>query len=181
MIIDIIYAIIIILALFKGFRQGLIVAVFSLVAFIIGLAAALKLSAVVASYLGNAVKVSGEWLPIISFAIVFFFVYLLVRWGAKAIEKVVHLTLLGWVNRLGGAVFFLALYTTIYSVLLFFADQTRIIKEETKDKSVTYSFVQPWAPKAINGIGVVIPIFRNMFTDLENFFGKISEDVPSPK
>lgn len=181
MIIDVIYAIIVILAIFKGFRQGLIVAVFSLVAFIIGLAAALKLSSIVASYLGKAVKVSDEWLPIISFAVVFFIVYLLVRWGARVIEKTVNLTPLGWINKLGGAVFFLALYTTIFSVLLFFADQTRLIKDETKEKSVTYSFVQPWGPKAINGLGAVIPIFRNMFTDLEDFFGKISDDIPKPK
>jgi len=181
MIIDIIYAIIIIMALVKGYQRGLIVAVFSLVAFIIGLAAAMKLSAVVASYLGTAVKVSDGWLPILSFAIVFFLVYLLVRWGARAIEKTLRFTMLGWVNRLGGIVFFVALYTTIYSVLIFFADQTKIIKEETKKKSVTYSFVQPWGPKAINGISTIIPIFKNAFSDLENFFGKVSDEIPEPR
>lgn len=181
MIIDAVYAIIIILAITKGYQRGLIVAVFSLVAFVVGLAAALKLSAVVASHLGKAVKISDEWLPIISFAIVFFIVYLLVRWGAKAIEKAVHLTMLGWVNRLGGMIFFLALYTIIFSVLLFFAEQTQVIKKETKNSSVTYSFVQPWGSKVINSMGTIVPIFKNVFSDLENFFSEISDEIPEPK
>ena len=71
MIIDIIVAVILILAIIKGYRQGLIVAFFSLIAFIVGLAAALKLSVVVAGYIGKAVNVSDKWLPIISFAVVF--------------------------------------------------------------------------------------------------------------
>jgi membrane protein required for colicin V production len=56
MILDIIVAVILILALIKGYRQGLIVALFSLVAFVIGLAAAIKLSVVAADYIGKAVK-----------------------------------------------------------------------------------------------------------------------------
>ena len=87
MIIDIIVAIILILAIIKGYRQGLIVALFSFIAFIIGLAAALKLSVVAADYIGKAVKVSDKWLQIISFAVVFLIVVLLVRLGAKFIEK----------------------------------------------------------------------------------------------
>jgi membrane protein required for colicin V production len=39
MILDIIVAVILILAIIKGYRQGLIVALFSLIAFIIGIAA----------------------------------------------------------------------------------------------------------------------------------------------
>ena len=87
MIIDIIVAVILILAIIKGYRQGLIVAFFSLIAFIVGLAAALKLSVVVAGYIGKAVNVSDKWLPIISFAVVFLIVVLLVRIGAKFIQK----------------------------------------------------------------------------------------------
>jgi membrane protein required for colicin V production len=87
MIIDIIVAIILILALIKGLRQGLIVALFSVIAFIIGLAAAMKLSVVVAGYIGKAVNVSDKWLPIISFAVVFLIVVILVRLGAKFIQK----------------------------------------------------------------------------------------------
>jgi membrane protein required for colicin V production len=49
--IDIIYIIILAMAALKGFRQGMVVAAFSFVAFFVGLAAAVKLSAIVAVWL----------------------------------------------------------------------------------------------------------------------------------
>lgn len=180
MIIDLIYALIIIIAVVNGYKRGLIVAVFSFAAMIIGLAAAMKLSAVVASYIGKSVKVYEEWLPVISFAVVFIIVYILIRWGARIIEKTIQFAMLGWLNKLGGIVFCIALYTTIYSVILFYTGQTGIINPETRKKSVTYSFIQPWGPKAINGLGVAIPVFRNIFSDLEKFFGTLSKEIPEP-
>jgi len=177
MILDLILAVIIVLAIIKGFRRGLIVGLFSLIAIVIGLAAAIKLSAVVAGYIGKAVKISDQWLPIISFAVVFFIVVLLVRLGANAIQKMVETVMLGWINRLGGIIFYIAIYTTIFSVLLFYAEQLQIIKPATKEKSVTYFYVQPLGPKAINAIGTVVPVFKDMFKELQDFFGTISQKL----
>jgi len=178
MILDIIVAVILILAIIKGYRQGLIVALFSAIAFIIGLAAAMKLSVVAAGYLGKAVKISDKWLPIISFAVVFLIVVLLVRLGAKLIQKSVEFAMLGWVNRIGGILLYIGLYILIFSILIFYADQMSFIKPETKRESVTYSYIQPWGPKLMEGLGKIIPVFKGMFQDLENFFDNVSKQVP---
>lgn len=178
MIIDIIVAIILILAAIKGFRRGLIVALFSVIAFIVGLAAAIKLSVVVAGYIGKSVNVSEKWLPIVSFAVVFFIVVLLVRLGAKFIQKSVELALLGWVNRLGGILLYCALYILIFSIVLFYAEQLSLIKPETIRQSVTYEYIQPWGPKLMDGLGKIIPVFKGMFQDLEDFFDGVSKQVP---
>jgi len=181
MILDIIVAVILILAIIKGYRQGLIVALFSFIAFFIGLAAALKLSVVVADYLGKSVKVSDKWLPIISFAVVFLIVVLLVRLGARFIQKTVELAMLGWLNRLGGILLYTGLYILIFSILIFYADQLGFIKPETKAESVTYSYIQPWGPKLMDGLGKIIPVFKGMFKDLEDFFDGVSKQVPPAK
>ena len=178
MIIDIIVAIILIFAIIKGYKQGLIVALFSVVAFIVGLAAAMKLSVVVAGYIGKAVNISDKWLPIISFAVVFLIVVLLVRLGAKFIEKSVEFAMLGWVNRLGGILLYAGLYILIFSILLFYAEQLNMIKPETKTGSVTYAYIQPWGPKLMDGLGKIIPVFKGMFEDLEDFFDGVSKQVP---
>ena len=181
MILDIIVVVILLIAILKGYRQGLIVALFSFIAFIIGLAAALKLSAVVADHLGKAVKVSDKWLPILSFAVVFLIVVLLVRLGARFIEKTVQLAMLGWLNRLGGILLYAGLYILIFSILLFYADQLNIIKPETKNQSVTYNYIQPWGPKLMEGLGKIVPVFKGMFQDLEDFFDSVSKRVPPAK
>jgi len=174
MIIDLIFAVLVILAIIQGFRRGLIIAIFSFVAIFIGLAAAIKLSVVVANYLGDTVKVSVKWLPILSFIVVFVFVIILVRLGAKLLQKTAEAFTLGWLNRLGGIIFYLVIYFTIYSIILFYATEARIIQQKTIDASTTYSFIQPWGPKAMNALGAIVPIFKDMFVELENFFERIS-------
>jgi membrane protein required for colicin V production len=175
MLIDFISIALIILSIVKGLRKGLVVAVFSLLAFVIGLAAALKLSAVVAEYMGANTSISERWLPMLAFLIIFFLVALLVRLGARAIETAMRMTMLGWLNRLGGIVFYLLLYFLVYSIILFYATQLHIIKTETIQTSTTYPLIYPMAPIVMDAIGQVVPFFKNTFSDLEGFFDRLSK------
>lgn len=177
MLIDIIFAILVVLAVIKGYQQGLIMGLFSLIAVIIGLAAALKLSTVVAGYIGKTVKIAEEWLPLISFIIVFIIVILLIRLGAKLIEKTIQVAMLGWLNRLGGAILYATIYILVFSVLLFYIEKMQLVQPQTINTSQAYSFVQPWGPKVINGFGSLVPLFGDMFTELEVFFDKIAQNI----
>ena len=178
MLIDIIAAILIVIACIKGYQKGLILALFSILAFIIGLTAALKLSAVVANYLKGSISVSAKWLPFISFIVVFLVTVLLVRWGGKLIEKSFQMVLLGWVNRIGGIILFAVLYLLIMSVFLFYAEKLQLLQPAVIQSSGTYPFLQPWGPKMIDGFGKIIPVFKDMFTELESFFDGLSNKIP---
>ena len=175
MIIDIAFFITMILALFKGLRKGFVLGIFSLLAFIIGLAAALKLSAIVAGYLQTNVVASSKWLPAISFFLVFIVVVLLVGLGARLIKKTIDFAMLGWLDRLGGMVLYIIIYTIIFSIILFFAEKLLVLKPETIAGSVVYKYVVPWGPKVINNLGNIIPIFKDMFAQLESFFESIAK------
>ena len=177
MFVDIIFAVLVVLAIIKGFQRGLIVGLFSLLAIIIGLAAAIKLSTVVAGYIGKAIKISDAWLPVVSFAVVFIIVVLLVRLGANLIQKTAEIAMLGWINRLGGILFYLAIYIVVFSVLLFYAEQIKLLQPETAKESVTYSWVRPLGPKVIDGFAYVVPFFRDMFTDLKSFFEGVAHKI----
>lgn len=177
MLIDIILVVLLILAVIKGYQRGLIVGVFSFLAIIIGLAAAMKLSTVVAGYIGKAIKISDTWLPVISFAVVFILVVLLVRLGANMLQKTVEISMLGWVNRLGGILFYLAIFIIVYSIILFYGEQVKLIQPETIKDSVTYSYIQPWGPKVMDGFATVVPVFKDMFTDLQSFFDGVAKKI----
>jgi membrane protein required for colicin V production len=175
MLLDIILLVLIILAVIKGYQRGLIIGVFSFIAIIIGLAAAMKLSTVVAGYLGNTVNISEQWLPVISFALVFILVVMLIRWGANMLEKTAEVALLGWLNKIGGIVLYLVIYILVYSIILFYAEQVKLLQPATMEQSATYAFIQPWGPRAVNSFGVIIPLFKDMFTDLETFFEGVAQ------
>ena len=177
MLIDIIFFALIIFACIKGLRKGFVVALFSIIAFIVGLAAALKLSAVVATKLSENVNVSGRWLPVISFIIVFLVVVLLVNLGGRLIQKALEAVMLGWLNRVAGVLLFIVLYCIIYSIFLFYAVQLHIIKDVTISASKTYPYLKPIGPKVIDMIGSVIPFFKDIFAQLEHFFGEVSNKI----
>lgn len=178
MLIDIVAVILLVMACIKGYQKGLIIAVFSILAFVIGLAAALKLSAVVAGWLENSVSVSARWLPVLSFALVFLGVVLLVRWGASLVQKSFEAVLLGWANRIGGIILYAALYTIILSIFLFYAEKLQLIKPDTIASSATADFIRPWGPMVIDNFGKVIPLFKDTFTQLEQFFSNVGDNMP---
>jgi membrane protein required for colicin V production len=177
MLIDLIFAVFMVMAIIKGYRKGLIIAIFSMIAFVIGLAAALKLSTAVAAYLKDSISISSRWLPFIAFAVVFFIVVILVRIGGKLIEKALQLVLLGWLNRIGGIIIYVILYIIILSIFLFFAVKLHLIRPSTIASSQTYDFIQPWGPRVIDGFGKIIPLFKDMFSELEGFFTAISNKI----
>ncbi|AWO01222.1 colicin V production protein [Chitinophaga alhagiae] len=177
MAIDVIFAVIMAFAVYRGFTRGLIVAVFSLVAFVLGLAAALKLSAVLAAYLAQS-GMQGRWWPVICFIVIFLAVVILVRLGAAALEKVVQWSMLGWVNRLGGILLYAAVFLVGYSVLLWLANQLYWLSPEVKLQSVTYPYIEHLGPKVMEQMGRILPVFRDVFAELEAFFERAAREMP---
>jgi membrane protein required for colicin V production len=173
MFIDIVFLFLILIACVKGYSKGFIIALFSIVGFIAGLAAALKLSAYAAEKLSGTFNASGKWLPFISFLLVFIVVVVLVNLGAKLIQKSVELVMLGWLNRLGGVLLFALLYSIFFSIFLFYAVQLKILSPQTVQASQVYPVLQPLGPFVINALGSIIPIFKDLFGQLQEFFGKL--------
>jgi membrane protein required for colicin V production len=179
MIIDIAFVIVMMLAIFKGISKGLVLGIFSLLAFIIGLAAALKLSVIVAGWLTDSAGSFAKWLPLISFMIVFIAVVLLINLVARVIKKTMQFAMLGWLDSIGGIVLYVIIYTIIFSIFLFFADKLFLIQPATIHDSKVYQYVAPWGPKVIDNLGKIIPVFKDMFSQLQDFFGSLANKSAS--
>ncbi|MEO7444022.1 MAG: CvpA family protein [Ferruginibacter sp.] len=170
MFIDVVFILLMVWAIIKGLRKGLIVALFSFLAFFVGLAAALKLSTVVAARLGSASGESSRFLPLLSFILVFLAVAFLVSLAGRLLQKTFEVAMLGWANRIGGIIFYILLYSMTFSILLFYISQLHLISAETQSTSIFYGYLQPLAPAVMNALGKIIPFFSNMFTQLQGFF-----------
>jgi membrane protein required for colicin V production len=170
MMIDLIFFVLILIAIIRGYRRGLLIAVFSFLGIVIGLAAAIKLSATVADHLKDSIRVSSRWLPILSFVLVFIGVVILIRWIANIIQAAMDMAMLGWINKIGGAALYIIIFIAAYSVFLFYGTSAHILSPHAVSASATYPFIKPWGPAVINGFGKIIPLFRDMFVELENFF-----------
>lgn len=178
MIIDSILAVLLLIATYKGYQRGLIVGVFSFIAIVVGIAAAMKLSVIAANYLQHYFKWEGAWLPAVSYFLVFIGVVLLIRLVANAMEEGVKVVKLGWVNTLGGILLYWLIFLLAYSVVVFYAVKMGVFNERATTTSVSYSYISPLGPKIIEGFATIFPLFRDMFSELENFFTGLSEKIP---
>ncbi|MEI6265286.1 MAG: CvpA family protein [Sphingobacteriia bacterium] len=177
MFIDICLLALIVLAIFKGMKKGLVVAAFSFFAIFLGLAAAVKMSTLVAGWLSETVNIKAAWLPFLAFILIMIAVSIVVRIVAAIIETTLQLTLLGWLNSLGGIVLYCCIYVTVFSVLIFYMEQLHLLKEPVIASSKTYQYIHFWGPKAIDLFGKLVPVFKGMFEELTQFFDSLKKNL----
>ena len=177
--IDIVFAILVWLALYRGLTRGFVMAITAFVGWITGLAAALKLTTVLTHYLQNSLQwAHAAWLPVVVCLLLFFGVAVLVHLLGKLVERAVQLVALGWLNRLMGFLLYLLLYLIIFSVILWLANQLYLISPTTKAHARVYHWIAPVGPFVIDELGKWIPLFSHMFQDLEHFFEQVSRHMP---
>ena len=165
-IIDIILAIPILLFAWKGYSKGLIIEITTLAALILGLYFALYFSDFAAGMLTSSFNINPEYLGLISFVVTFIGVIILVLAVGKILEKFINILMLGFLNKLGGAVFGAlkgALFLSVLIFLINYIDSDRtIIKKDAAVKSYLYQPVESFAPMlysrlALKSLNIDIP------------------------
>ena len=174
MVIDILVLLVVAAAIFKGYRIGLIVAVLQFVAVIIAAAAALKLGTLAATYLQEHFDVGSRYAPLLGFVLVFMLFMIGIRLLAVLLTKSSKLVMLGWLNSLGGVIFYVLLNLVLVSIALFYLTKMSVLPQEQINNSQTYPILAPLAPWIMEGIGTLIPIFKDLFNDIEGYFGEIA-------
>jgi membrane protein required for colicin V production len=170
MIVDIIFFIVLLLALIHGFRKGIIHSIVSLLALVIGIMAAVRLSELAAVYLDRWFNVASRYLPLISFIAVFIGIYLLFRLLEQALEGLFKMIKLNFINQSAGALVWGLIWTMLFSTILFYINNMELFSEETKKESIIFEQIEPLAPKTIEMVGKVVPPVKNIFNTMEIWF-----------
>lgn len=145
---DIVLAIPMLWFLYRGLRNGLIIELASLAALILGIYVALHFSFYVEGWLVDNFEIGEKYLYIISFALTFIIVAVLVFLAGKIIHKLVGIIFLGFLNRLAGGIFGLLKAALVLSVILYFVNgfDPDLIKADVKERSVLYDPVESIVP-----------------------------------
>ncbi|RYE20266.1 MAG: CvpA family protein [Sphingobacteriales bacterium] len=175
MALDIIGVTLIIVFFIRGYMKGLIVAVFSVLAILLGIICSLKLSGKLAAFLFEKGWVTSGWGQVISYAILFIAVVLVVRIIAKAIETSAKALMMGWINSGIGGIFYAFMGAIIWSSFLWIGNEMQMIEASTKATSLTYTYFAPLAPWLFEKIGKVWPMVKDIFGNLQHFFNNVNE------
>lgn len=154
--VDIILIIPLLWGLYKGLTKGLIIEAATLIAFGLAVWGAVKFHNFLSEWMHDSMGWDSKYLPLFSFAIIFIGVLLVVIGVAKLMERVVKAISLGFLNKLGGAVFGVLKFGLILSMIIFFLEAVNksvaFIPDETKNESLLYGHVQKIAPTVIPGL-----------------------------
>lgn len=139
---DIILVIPLLWGLYKGVSKGIIKELASLVALIIGIYGAVHFADSIQPYIKNSLSIESSFLPILSFAITFIGIVLVVRVIGFIVDKIIKLVALGFISRVLGGVFGVLKTAFIISALLLIVNSfdyyLNLIPLEQKNASVLY-------------------------------------------
>ncbi len=145
-----------------------------MISIVVGLLAAFKFSPAVTNLLENQF---GEQplLFILGFALTFAAAMLLIRMLARGMESVLRLGNINFINQAAGGVFLAAVMVLLYSVILWFGDQARIINQETKRSSMVYRYLEDYPTLVWDMGGKLRPIVEDFWDYTVDFLDRMQE------
>jgi membrane protein required for colicin V production len=178
MTIDLIGGVVLLLFFIRGCIKGFVSAVFSLLAVLVGIVCALKLSHAVAGFLTDLGLIRASWAVLLSYLALFLLSLWGVRLVADLIEKALQTLPLGGVlNRLGGGLIYLAAGLILWSGALALADKAHLISAGAAADSRSYAYIRPIAPWAFDGFTAIWPLLKEAFSHVGDFFGNLNKKL----
>ena len=178
MALDVAGLIVILLFFIRGYMKGIIVAAFSVLAILLGIVCALKLSQTLAAWMLEHGYATSGWAPLISYVVLFTVIVLVVRLIAKMIQKAVEGMMLGAVNKIAGGALYAFLGTVLWSSALWIGSRMHMIPQETIDASKTYTVLSAVAPWFFGVAGHLLPFAKDTFSNLQHFFDTVNQKIP---
>lgn len=179
--IDLLFLVPIVYFSYKGFRNGLIIEVFTLLAFLVGIYAGINFSDGTASLMRENWGFTSEYLPTISFTITVLAVGAMVYFGGKFLEKVVDISGLSIANKMGGVAlgFLKSLYLlSILAILIESYDEKNdFISEEKKSESFLFEPVKELSIRTIPHMKESSIFLRNALQPQADSTGLWIDDV----
>ena len=147
---DIIIAIPLLWSVYKGFTKGFIITLASLIALIAGIYGAIHFSHITGVYIDTWFSPKPEYLFLVSFSFTFLLIVAVVYLIAYILDRIIHATGLGIINRLAGVVFnglkMALILSVIISLFTYIGNIKPIIPENDKEESILYGPISKIAP-----------------------------------
>jgi membrane protein required for colicin V production len=154
----------------RGFKKGLIIEVFTLLAIVVGIYMAVHFSDLVSNKINDNVGEEYSSTPAIAFTLTFLAVGALIYFGGVALEKVIKVVNLSIVNRLLGLLFGTIKALYLLSILLVtyqsYDPEEKLISAESRENSLLYQPIKNTSIKTI-------PLLSQSRLYLESKFGTL--------
>ncbi|TNE68960.1 MAG: CvpA family protein [Bacteroidetes bacterium] len=125
----------------RGFNQGIISAVFNILAYVFGIVLAFKMTPTVTNILESLFNSNNPMMFIAAFFVNMVFIMFIIRQAARGFTGILEKLYLNSINRMIGGVILGFIGVLIFSILVWFADKAGMIGEQTLAESRTYPYL----------------------------------------
>lgn len=166
---DIVILIPLLFGAYLGFKKGLSMTIFKIVALILGLVLGFKLVHVAAQFLAPHIGDASGFLPIISFLLVFILIIIAVNFIGKMVKTLLDMTLLGGFDNIAGALLNLLKWSFMVGTVFWLLERGGIpIFQNHAEGSILY-------PKLVNASPLIIDFFSQFMPYASNLVDYIKE------
>lgn len=150
--------------LYFGIKNGLVKQLVALAVIYFGITLSLKFSVPVSKWLLEHVEMSEFWAKAVSFILIFFVIAIVLSLFGRILEKIIQISLLGWLNRLLGIVMTFAIFLLIVSALVYLVDSANNIVEFIPKEKLEES---RFYPALLQFAQDIFPRFKVLFQQAE--------------
>lgn len=179
MILDIIVALIVAYGFYLGYSRGLIRTVFDTLALLVGVLAALKLSPLAINVVDSVISGKPAISFIIGIVLTFLLVMVLIRFIGKKLEDLFKAINLNFVNKLAGGALQGLFFALLISFGLYLLNNLRLLDEQAKEKSISYSLLEPLPRHSQAVFESVKPMFQEFWDKTVETMDQIKEKAES--
>ena len=139
--IDLLIGLLLVYSFYKGFKNGLIIELASLLAIVLGVFSAYHYADLTAIYLAKWVDWSETALLTVSFILTFIVVVIVINLIGNIVSKIIGMIALGLVNKIAGGFFGLVKILLVISVIFVLADAIKEYVDIFEYEIVRSSFI----------------------------------------
>lgn len=178
MVIDIICLVFLAYGFWIGYSKGIIATVLTLASYVIGVMAAMKFGPIMGDIIMNLVPSSPHAIAFLGGVIVVFILTLvLFKILAKGMTSFLETVNINFINQIMGGVLSGLFFVFIFSGLVYFGDQSRIITDEAREKSITYPILEKMPDIVIERGKALYPVFRDFYDKASDQMNNLRDNV----
>ena len=179
MIIDILFALAFGYGFLVGYSKGILETVFKIFGYLIGVVAAIQFALPIQRILEDSFDTDNPAMYIVGLLLSFLVTMMIVRFAANLIENILEKANINIINQVFGGLLVSGFMVLIYSLLLYFAQASHLISNETERSSYTYEYLEEFPEKTWTFMSYLkdpILEFWEGSVDFIDKLGEISED-----
>lgn len=178
MVIDIICLIFLAYGFWVGYSKGIISTVLTLASYVFGVLAAMKFGPILGDMIfGWAPAVTTVGAFLLGVVLVFILTLVFFRIVAKGMTSFLETININFINQILGGVLSGLFFTFIFSGLVFFGDQSRIITDELRSTSITYKPLSQIRTAVWERTKDLYPVFRDFYDKSVDAMDRLRDNV----